>query len=151
MNDAATLSREQLDTLTAALDGIIPPGRDERFPGAGELGLAEALAARSELVPLLAAGAAALDELARERGASRFTEVPRPERRALLEASGERAPGFLPIALGQTFLLYYQDARVREALGLEARPPFPLGYPVPDTDLSILEPVRGRAPFYREP
>jgi hypothetical protein len=44
---------------------------------------------------------------------------------------------------------YYQDGRVLESLGLASRPPFPDGHEVESGDWSLLDPVRGRAPFYR--
>ena len=44
---------------------------------------------------------------------------------------------------------YYQDPRVLQSLGLEARPPFPLGHEMEPDDWSLLEPVIKRAPFYR--
>ena len=45
---------------------------------------------------------------------------------------------------------YYRDDRVLRGLGLAARAPYPEGNPVPDTDWSLLDPVRSRAPFYRQ-
>ncbi len=44
---------------------------------------------------------------------------------------------------------YYQDARVLGALGLEARPPFPLGHEVEPGDWSLLAPVKERGALYR--
>ena len=44
---------------------------------------------------------------------------------------------------------YYQDRRVLESLGFEARPPFPGGHPLEEGDWDLLESVRKRKPFYR--
>jgi hypothetical protein len=44
---------------------------------------------------------------------------------------------------------YYRDDRVMTALGLEPRPPFPLGHPLEDADPALLAPVKARAPFWR--
>ena len=44
---------------------------------------------------------------------------------------------------------YYQDERVLTALGLEARPPFPLGHLVEQGDWELLESVRERGPMFR--
>lgn len=128
--------------LAAVLDTIIPPSADGRMPGAGEL-LGDAFAQRAELAPLLDAG---LDAL--EPG---FAQLPADARRAALEATAALAPAFLPTLVAQGFVAYYQDPRVREGLGLEARPPFPRGYELEAGDLSILDPVRQRDPIYREP
>lgn len=45
---------------------------------------------------------------------------------------------------------YYRDDRVLLALGHEARAPFPKGHVVEQGDRSLLEPVRRRAPFWRD-
>jgi hypothetical protein len=151
MSDDTALSPDQKLALAGVLDEIIPPSRDRRLPGAGQLGLADALARNAELRPLLASGLAALDEIARARGAAGFAELASGERREALEGVATRAPGFLPILVVQTFVGYYRDGLVRGALGLENRPPFPRGYEVEPTDFSILDPVRRRDPIYRKP
>jgi hypothetical protein len=46
-------------------------------------------------------------------------------------------------------LCYYRDDRVMLALGLEPRPPFPKGHVLEQGDLSLLDPVRARTPFWR--
>ena len=53
--------------------------------------------------------------------------------------------------LFQTYAGYYQNPAVLEALGLEGRPPHPKGYEIGPDDPQLLDPVRARAPFYREP
>jgi hypothetical protein len=44
---------------------------------------------------------------------------------------------------------YYRDDRVLRSLGIELRPPFPLGHVLPDGDWSLLEPVKARPPMLR--
>ncbi len=151
MPQHARLTTDQQQALAGVLDEIVPPSADGRLPGAGSLGIAETFGEKTALVPVLAAGLAALDKIAREGGAADFLDLPREARRPALEATGREAPAFLPMLIGLTLMAYYQDGRVREALGLERRPPFPLGYAVPPTDFAILDPVRRRAPFYRLP
>lgn len=54
-------------------------------------------------------------------------------------------------ALGRVLLqCYYRDDRVVLALGLEARPPFPKGNVLEQGDWSLLDPVRSRAPMWRD-
>ena len=54
-------------------------------------------------------------------------------------------------ALGRAVLgAYYRDDRVLIALGQEARAPFPKGYVVEQGDWTLLDAVRGRAPFWRK-
>ncbi len=151
MSDEATRTPERLEALACVLDEIVPPSEDGRLPGAGELGIGGALAARPELWPLLEGGLAALDEIARARGAASFSAAPRADRRPMLEEVGGKAPAFFPTLLAQTFVAYYQDRRVLETLGLGVGAPYPKGYAVAPTDFSILDPVRARPRFFRDP
>ncbi len=151
MTDQNPGSPEQQRALACVLDEIIPPNPDGRLPGAGAIGLGDTLAARPELWPLIEAGIQAIDAIAQQRGATTFAELPRADRRGVLDESVATAPVFLPTLIAQTFVGYYQDAAVREALGLDAGAPFPKGYAVAPTDFSILDPVRRRGAFFREP
>ncbi len=144
--DSSLLER----ALPAVLDAIVPPAEDGSLPGAGELGLALALARIDGLAASLAPGLAALEEAARARGAADFAALPLSQRFALLKERSERDPGFLPGLVFHTYVHYYQHPRVLEALGLEPRAPHPLGYALEPADLSLLEPVRGRGRIYRE-
>jgi hypothetical protein len=45
---------------------------------------------------------------------------------------------------------YYRDDRVVRSLGLEPRPPFPLGHTLEQGDWSLLDPVRKRAKLWRD-
>jgi len=148
-------SRDQQHVLSAVLDEIIPPSADGALPGAGALGLAEvvdeALERTPELRPLIVAGLAAADELARGRDAEGFATLPAAERRGALEELTPTQPAFLPSLTFHAYVGYYQDARVIEALGMESRAPYPLGYEMPPDDLTLLDPVRERPKLYREP
>jgi hypothetical protein len=44
---------------------------------------------------------------------------------------------------------YYQNDRVLKAIGMEARPPFPQGYPLEEGDMALLIPVYERGRIYR--
>jgi hypothetical protein len=140
--------------LAALLDEIIPPSPDGRLPGAGELGLVGhlegALARSPELRAVLARGLAALEAAARRSGAEGFAALPPGEERtALLREVAAEEPPLLSGLVFHTYAGYYQHPRVLEALGLDARPPFPLGYELPAFDASLLDRVRRRAPLYR--
>jgi hypothetical protein len=152
---SSRLSPEAGRTLASVLDVLVPPRDDVGLPGAGTLGVGgrieEGLRERPELRAPLAAGLAAAEEEARGRGAAAFAALPDPERPAVLEALATRVPGFLGLLTFLAYGAYYQEPRVLEALGLEARPPFPEGHEIPPTDFAILEPVRRRAAMYRKP
>ena len=44
---------------------------------------------------------------------------------------------------------YYRDDRVMRSLGMEPRPPFPLGYAIEASDWSLLEGVKKKGKTYR--
>ncbi|MDJ0849832.1 MAG: gluconate 2-dehydrogenase subunit 3 family protein [Myxococcota bacterium] len=146
---SAGLSPEQERALACLLDEIIPPSRDGRFPGAGEIGLAHTIEEAFGRIPgfdaVISDGLAALDELARSRGAEGFAALQGETRTEVLKAYDEREPGFVPGLVFQTYTAYYLEPRVVEALGLEARPPHPKGYEMEPNDLSLLDPVRARS------
>jgi len=95
-------------------------------------------------------GLSALAELARKRHPSGFAALSRQETAEVWEELAATDQFFLPAFLFLVYSSYYQDARVVEALGLEARPPHPKGYPMDADDLTLLDPVRRRAKMYRE-
>ena len=144
-------SPEQRRALACVLDEVIPPSDDGRLPGAGELGLAEHLEQNvPELEPFVVQGLAALDELAGGRGAEGFATLPRADRPEVLNEHAVVDPGFLPGLIFQTYVAYYMHDRVVEALGFEARPPFPKGFDLEQGDLGRLERVRSGPRMYRE-
>ena len=144
------LSHERLQLLAGVLDAIIPPGEGDDLPGAGELGLGEALQRKApELVPLLVEGLGALEREMANRQVADFGGLAESDKRSMLEDLGSQQPAFLPALLFQVYTTYYQHPRVLAALGLEARPPYPLGYELEGGDLDLLDPVRKRPPLYR--
>ncbi len=62
-----------------------------------------------------------------------------------LEGQPEMAP-FVSLVLQ----CYYRDDRVMRSLDMEPRPPFPLGYAVPEGDWSMLAAVQARGKIWRE-
>ena len=146
-----TLSSDQLLALTCVLDHVIPASDDGRLPGAGELGLDRYICEHgTESLPIIVQGLAALDQLAEDRGVSGFVNLSADDRVDLLGKVDTSEPAFLPTLIFHTYIGYYQDARVIKGLGLNPGPPFPAGYEVAPTDLSILDSVRKRPKFYRE-
>ncbi|WP_395708098.1 hypothetical protein [Reyranella sp.] len=79
-----------------------------------------------------------------------FTGLDQDRREALVN-DWYKSGGAAAVMLGRLVLgAYYRDDRVLVALGLEARPPFPKGYILEQGDWSLLDPVRGRAPLWRD-
>lgn len=142
-------SEDEKRVLISVLDEIIPPSTDGRLPGAGRLGLAghidDALQKTPALRSMIAEGLSDLDRVARSRNAPGFNSLSREDKLQLLNEQGF----VLPLTF-HTYTGYYQHPQVVEALGLEARPPHPLGYDVKPNDLTLLDAVRRRAKMYRE-
>ncbi|HXK23568.1 MAG TPA: gluconate 2-dehydrogenase subunit 3 family protein [Myxococcota bacterium] len=149
-DSAAALSR---DALACVLDLLIPASADGRLPAAGELGLAayveELSAATPGLRPLLEQGLSKLDADASTRGARGFAALAPDARRSLLDELAKALPAFPPTVFFVAMTGYYREPRVLAALGLEARPPFPKGHAVGETDFGLLERVRQRGKLYR--
>lgn len=146
------LAIDDAATLAAVLDCLIPADPARALPSAGALGLADYVAGRlGDALALIRPGLAALDAGARARAGRRFAELERAQRDELLRAHAANDPGFLPALVFHTYAGYYQNASVLEALGLPGRPPHPKGYEIGPDDPQLLDPVRARAPFYREP
>ena len=137
-------------TFRAVLDELIPP-RDGSLPGAGSLGVGVYVEARlGDATPLVASGLAALDVLARDRGAADFADLPRADRAPLVAEVAADHPGFVESLVFHSYSGYYQDPKVAVAIGLEPRPPHPDGYELEAGDLSLLDGVRKSAKRYRE-
>lgn len=138
----SSLSPAELDDLRALAGAMIPASEAHGVPGADDAQIFAEIAGR--------AGASA-DAL--RRLISALGEVPGAlagmDRGALearlVETGGPDAGALYALVLMQ----YYRDDRVMTALGLEPRPPFPLGHPLEDGDPTLLDPVKARAPFWR--
>jgi Gluconate 2-dehydrogenase subunit 3 len=141
-------SADEERALASVLDEIIPPSNDGQLPGAGELGLISyinaALQNTPELRSMIVQGLSDLDSLARSRNAPGFAALSREDKLQLLNEQAF----VLPLTF-HTYAGYYQQARVVEALGLEARPPHPKGYHMEPNDFSLLDGVRRRPKLYR--
>ena len=144
------LSPAAEQALACVLDTLIPPSDDGRLPAAGVLGLVGPVSEKlGDAAPLVTQGLDALEELAVALGASGFAALEPGDRARLLEESAATQPAFLPLLSFHTYTVYYQHPRVLEAIGLEPRPPHPLGYELEAGDLSLLDRVRARPPLYR--
>jgi FAD/FMN-containing dehydrogenase len=149
-----SFSEDQMRTLAAVLDEIIPPRSDGALPGAGTLGVGtsieHALQHTPDIRAVVVAGLSALDSLATARHARGFATLAHAERLAVLNELASTDLGFLLTLTLHGSVGYYQNGRVLEALGHAPRPPHPDGYEVPPNDLTLLEPVRRRPKMYRE-
>ena len=151
----SVFSRDQETALSGVLDEIIPPSDDGSLPGAGELGLVryieQAVRRTPELEPVIARGLAALDVLASRRDSRDFAALSKPDKVEVMNELAATEQAFLPGLIFHTYVGYYLNDRVIEALGREPRPPHPKGYDMEASDLTLLDDVRRRPKLYREP
>jgi hypothetical protein len=155
MAEAFAFTADEERLLACLLDVIIPPSSEPCLSGAGTLGLTPRIARIVEETPMVRPvieyGLGALADLAKKRQPSGFAALSDQEMKDVWEEFAATDQFFQPAFLFLVYSSYYQDARVVEALGLEARPPHPKGYLMEADDPSLLDPVRERAKMYREP
>ena len=147
MSATNALTSEQADNLRILSGIIVPASTQYGVPGADDAAIQADM--RATLGRDAAAVRDALDALARLAG------TPLAALDAMLReavAMELRAMGGAAVATLTRVVLqcYYRDDRVVRSLGLEARPPFPLGHVLEQGDWSLLDPVKARTPFWRK-
>lgn len=143
----ATLSPAETADLRRIAGMMIPPDADYGVPGADDPAIFADIV-RSLGRDAAEVRAALADFAARSDGA--FAQL--DDARAESVAAAFHASGIPAVAtLGRVILqCYYRDDRVLRSLGMEPRPPFPKGHVVEQGDWSLLDPVRNRAPLWRD-
>jgi hypothetical protein len=142
--DFSAADRERLRDVMATM---IPANVERGLPDAGDPAiLADVVRSIGRDGPLIRTALAEIDK----RASGAFASFDRERREALINdwyASG----GAAAAALGRVVLAaYYRDDRVLQALGHEARAPFPKGHVVEQGDWGLLDPVKRRKPFWRD-
>jgi len=144
------LSDEQNTILLILMGMIIPASDDGLMPAANELQIDRAIVNDDDVV--LAAIVTDMEDLAvsaQQQFNCAFTELGVVLQQQLLDQLRSTNADFLKPLATAIAIYYYQHDRVLMALGQAPRSPSPIGNTVPAGDLSLLEPVRRRAPFYR--
>lgn len=139
---APELTDDQLNTLSALLDAILPASADGRMPSAAELDFAGYLSGDGAAFAPVLPGI--LDRL--DAG---FAGWPLADRVTTVESFAQDDPQAFDDLLFRVYACYYQDDRVRKLIGSEPGPPFPRGNTIPAGDLSSLAGVVERSPGYR--
>lgn len=148
-------SAEQRAALAVVLDLIVPASADGRMPRASQAGpLPHDLRFGQGQGPGAGAGVQQmLDGLERESSScfgGGFAALDETRRQALFDDWRVREPQTVQRLALEVLTWYYQQDRVLEALGLEARPPFPKGNTVESGDLSLLQSVIDRGRIHRD-
>jgi hypothetical protein len=144
------LTDKQQKTLDVVLDCIIPPSPERSLPGASQVGV------WSFIVRLASDEAAGvvedlqwLDAQASALLGQSLASVDYARASQCLSRLREAHPGRLDRLARLTMSCYYQHDVVLAGIGMEPRPPFPLGHTVAPGDLTLLEPVKQRGPIFR--
>lgn len=139
---------EQPELMRAILDLVIPPREDGVLPGAGALGLAaevvKRLQADAAYGPRVAAGLTAVRTSARARNPQGFTALTAEAQREVLRSQLPEHPALMGGLTRHLYVAYYQHPTVLAGLGQAARPPFPVGFEVEETDPELLTLLKAR-------
>jgi hypothetical protein len=141
------LSSPELDALRDVAGTMVPASTKPDLPGADDPAiLADITHSIGRDLPLIRTALAEIDK----RAVGAFAALDRERREALI--NDWYAAGSAPAkALARVVLsAYYRDDRVLRALGHEARAPFPQGHVVEQGDWGLLDPVKRRAPLWRD-
>jgi hypothetical protein len=136
------LTPARLRRLAALQDSILPASADGTMPSAAEIDLpayldSQAPEFRDQLIAILDAFDDGFPDLAPEVRVER------------VRTYSESEPKAFRSLVFRVYDSYYQDDRVRTAIGARPGPPFPGGHSIPAGDLSSLEAVKARGKGYR--
>lgn len=134
-------------TLRCVAGHMIPPSAEYAVPGADDPAIF------ADIVRSVGRDRVALRDALQSidrRAGGRLASLPVEEQRRLLAVFRAAEPDRAGVIEAVTARCYYRDDRVMASIGIEVRPPFPLGYDVEQGDWSLLEPVRARGKIYRD-
>ena len=141
-------SIEEREVLRQIAGILIPASEEYNVPGADDEAIfARILVLATQRAGSIKAGIEALDALARAHYDRGFLELNASRQTSLMR--DEANSRFLRQMIRCTATSYYEDGRVLASIDLKSTPPFPGGHEIEQGDWSLLDPVRARAPFYR--
>jgi hypothetical protein len=141
-----TLTGDEIADFRCLAGCIVPPSTKYDVPGADDDTIfADIVASVGRDFSVVRVALATLRKLA-DGPLGALDAGRRAEVAGQLRAAGGTA---VRVLTRHVLLCYYRDDRVLLSLGLEARPPFPLGHVIEQGDWSLLDTVRARKPFWR--
>lgn len=144
-----TLDDEHAQTLLALSNLIIPSNLERGMPGAADVGIVSYVQNEGHTSWVLD-GLRSIVEESHKVHESEFSALTPAEQGSLIDGLRRKLIRFFINITNLVVECYYQHDDVLEAIGLEARTPFPDGYLVEEGDLTLLESVCERGNIYRE-
>ena len=146
------LAASQRALLRSALDRLIPAGGG--FPGAGDLDdlldhLDGAAASSPGMRRMFAEGLRQIGIESERRHGRVFEDLDGAAQDAVLRHVEGEHPAFFEALVRHAYQGYYSHPTVVRLLGLEARPPQPLGHACPAFDAAITRSMSQRGALYR--
>ena len=142
----------QRELMVSVLDRIIQ--RDGERPGAGEAGVVahidSVVGGSRWLKRWFAVGLSAIDMASRALRSRDFAELSTEDKDTALRKVETDHPDFFEALVKNTYGGYSSDPKVLPLLGLETRPPQPMGYQLEPFDTALLENVKKRGKVYRD-
>jgi len=136
-------------TLHALVGDMIPTSYEHDIPGADEeLIFNSILISVENCLASVKKELRALDRMTRSLFKESYVLLDQKDRRNAIDQFFNSFESESTIA---TLVLqcYYRDDRIMRSLGMEARPPFPLGHTVEESDWSLLDRVKKMGKKYR--
>jgi len=144
-------SDAQVGLVTEVLNRIIPA--NEELPGAGEIAvdyLDKVVGDSPRLKRIFSHGLSQIEVGAHRMYAQDFPSLGGEQIDVVLRQVEVDEGEFFDLLVRQTYNGYYTDPRIVGLLGLEARPPQPLGHKVDQGNITLIENVKNRGIAYRE-
>ena len=147
--ESKNLNKEQIETLNTLLNLIIPPSEDGKMPGAADIGFL-AYIDNNNILSWTQEGLFNIVEESHNKYGKEFSELKNSNQMRLIDSLKPKFSKFFNCLTTEVIQCYYQHEDVLEAIGLEARPPFPKGHILEEGDLTLLEAVYLRGKIYRD-
>lgn len=146
------LDADQTATLRLIVGAMIPASDEFAVPGADDpVIFDDILSIVKTNIDLVGTGLDAVDAIAQSRFGTRLIDLDEVDRETVFMEFSQSPATPMRYLVTITAQCYYRDDRVMASLGMEARPPFPDGFEIPQGDLSLLDPVKERGPIWRAP
>ena len=141
----------QIELMIEVLNRIIPANGER--PGAGEIAvtyLDEVVGGSPRLKRIFNHGLSQLEVVAYRMYAQDLPSLTGEQIDVVLRQVEVDEGEFFDLLVRHTYNGYYTDPRIVQLLGIEARPPQPLGHRVDQGNITLVENVKNRGIVYRE-